>query len=239
MLNQPTVTTDLLCKWPQKSSLIQISFAPVCAGRGATQIRPMAKLHKSNTLKASSAALLCCTEQLQSRGYPKVLRHQEHVHHSESSLHCRRLNKQFLLSAAPQTIPSSAAKQQQQLWGLFGALGPLSSRSAGVWQGRRGWHSLGGRSSWQRSSTGIPGGCLIQSVPPVDQGIPTEVCRTKALSKPSSSPSQSVLPTATSSLSFVDKKQGKKKDFHRKLIITFSPPPLIFWHKCIRYSLQI
>lgn len=212
MLNQPTVTTDLLCKWPQKSSFIQISFAPVCAGRGATQIRPMAKLNKSNTLKASSGACAVLhraapvqrmSQSPASPGARPPLRVLPAFQTFEQAIpsFCSSPDHPFICSQAAAAALGSVPGR----W-VPSAPGVLGSGRAG--EAGRG---LGGRSSWQRSSTGIPGGCLIQSVPPVDQGIPTEVCRTKALSKPSSSPSQSVLPTATSSLSFVDKKQEKKK----------------------------
>lgn len=160
--------------------------------------------------------------------------------------------RQFLLSGRELPKPSLPLHFRQHQWPLGSLLvtsqicsGDISDLfwwplvpSAPEWWGLANQERLAevsGRSSWKRKCLEIPGGCWIQSVPP-------EVCRTLKLyqNHPQVHPSQSFPQPHPACLSFIDKKtRKKKKDFHRKLIITFSPPPLIFWHKCIRYSLQI
>lgn len=100
------------------------------AVRGGTQIRHVVKFHKTNTLHR--------TVQTQAEDIPGASTTQILPKH----LHFRFQTRQFLISGrkTPHTIPCSAFQAAAVASGsVLVASAPLSSRSAGAWQTRRGW----------------------------------------------------------------------------------------------------
>lgn len=149
-------------------------------------------------------------------------------------------NSSFLEGNSPSHPSICVSSSSSDLWVCAGGIWSPQLQEWWVWHSRRGWQRSPRKECWKSRCMEIPGGCLIPSVPPMDQALPQKFAGLKLYQNhPQVHPSQSFPQPHPACLSFIDKKTRKKEDFHRKLIITFSPPPLIFWHKCIRYSLQI